>query len=171
MQVTVCSAVNSLQYATHCQHTTAKHITELLWQFIRCCPSYSRCQMAVHNTCSSQSVWLIYIATAGRPYMNFGRSPSATIFTFVGSAFLSNICLQHVQPIYITQPTLPVTTHNLPYNSQHHTAPHPPCHYTQIAVQQSHNVLCSEGHGMQHCTVFNNSQYFLMGCNCGWGGK
>ena len=44
------TAVNIMQYATHCQHTTARHITELLWQFISCSPSYSHCQKAVQNT-------------------------------------------------------------------------------------------------------------------------
>jgi len=50
------TAVGSLQYATHCQHTTARHITELLWQSIRCSPSHSRCQKAVHNISRPQTV-------------------------------------------------------------------------------------------------------------------
>jgi hypothetical protein len=39
-----------------CQHTAARHITELLWQFIHWSPSYSHCHRAVRDTNIPESV-------------------------------------------------------------------------------------------------------------------
>ena len=43
--------------------------------------------------------------------------PTTSTFTAVGSAFHSNISIQHVQQCDIVEPTLRVTAHNLPYSS------------------------------------------------------
>jgi len=49
------TAVDSLQYATHCQHTTARHITELLWTV---CSTLHTVSTQLHDTlqnCCGQS--------------------------------------------------------------------------------------------------------------------
>ena len=86
------------------------------------------------------SNWFLCIAIAVRPYVKFRRFPSTTIFTFVSSAFLSSICLHHVQQSDFVEPTLRVTAQNLPRNSG--------TTYCVLNV-----TLCNS-------TVLKNSQYF-----------
>ena len=158
--------MDSLQYATHCQHTTARHITELLWTV---CSTLHTVSTQLHDTlqncCGSTFAALLhtvavtrqYITSAGHIMSHYSASPLQSDPTSISKgspaspyshllvpSSLSNICLQI-----------------------RHRGAHHPCHCTQLTVQQWHNLLCSEGHGMQNSTVFKQEQ-ICFEFKCGW---
>jgi hypothetical protein len=104
------TAVNSLQYVTNCQHTTARQITQLHWQFIRCSPSHSRCQTAKHNTSICPIPPHRHCSPTPRQFRKIPQHQHLHIRQ-------SQTSLQHVQQSDIVEPTLRVTAHNLPHNS------------------------------------------------------
>jgi hypothetical protein len=74
-----------------------------------------------------------------------------------------SISLRVHQHIHICWFQIPFQIFAFNMFKKRHRGAHPPCHSTQLAAQHLHSVLCSEVHGMQHCTVCNNSQYFQWG--------
>ena len=126
--------MDSLQYATHCQHTTARHITELLLQSIRCSPTHSHCQNAVH-----------------KPAVRNCTIPQHRHCSLITGEFRKihqhnhiQICWLHVAFKYLLSTCWKIR----------HRVAHHPCHCTQLTVQEWQNVLRSESHGIQQSTVY-----------------